>query len=226
MNISLIIFCYNEFGNIQSVLEQSEQLLSEIADDFELIVVNDGSNDGTSKLLIELKKKINFVLINHNRNLGIGQALQSGYKATSLEYVCAIPGDGQFDLNELRQVKPFDNSTYYSFYRPVTNYNRYRKTLTWLNRVYNQHLLAVFLRDVNWIKVYRLDQLKMTNPVLKSSLVESEICAKLYKRGITPIEIPSKYLTRESGAAKGGSFKILRKIIPETLKLFWVIHFR
>lgn len=227
MNISLIIFCYNEAGNIQNVIENALKVIDEISSSYEVIIVNDGSIDGTDEIIKDISKNSPKIReIHHPKNLGIGMALLSGYKAAKNEYVCAIPGDGQFDIEELKEVKPFANNTYYSFYRPQTNYNFYRKILTWLNRIYNQHILGIYLRDVNWIKVYRIDQLNMVNPVLKSSLIESEICAKLYKKRILPLEIPSKYLSRTSGEAKGGSFKILIKIIPDTLKLFWVIHFR
>jgi len=150
-------------------------------------------------------------------------ALKSGYLSASQEYVCAIPGDGQFDISELMRVNSFYNNVYYSFYRPFTNYSWYRKFLTWVNRIFNQYVLAVYLRDVNWIKVYRKDQLVMVKPQLKSSLIESEICAKLYKCGIMPIEIPSNYLQRSFGKAKGGNWSTLNKAIAETTKLWWVV---
>lgn len=227
MKISLVIFCYNEAGNIEKVVVQAIRTISEITDEFEVFIINDGSNDGTKELIDKLSSENNLITcIHHAKNLGIGMALLSGYKAANLDYICAIPGDGQFDIEELKQVRPFENDTYYSFYRPETNYNFYRKVLTWLNKLYNQHFLGIYLRDVNWIKVYRKEQIVMVNPKLKSSLVESEICARLYKKEVLPIEIPSKYLARASGQAKGGSFKILRKVIPETIELFWAIHFR
>ncbi|MEX0812896.1 MAG: glycosyltransferase family 2 protein [Chitinophagales bacterium] len=227
MNISLIIFCYNESGNIRNVINNALKIIPSISSSYEILVVNDGSVDGTADIIDGLSESHESIkTIHHSKNLGIGMALLSGYKAAQKEYICAIPGDGQFDLEELREVKPFTNNTYYSFYRPKTNYNLYRRILTWLNRLYNQHILGIYLRDVNWIKIYRKDQIDTVDPKLKSSLVESEICARLFKKGILPIEIPSKYLDREYGDAKGGSFNILIKVIPETIELFWAIHFR
>ncbi len=161
--------------------------------------------------------------MHHQRNMGIGIALRSGYEAAAKTYVCAIPGDGQFNVNELMQVKEFPLSVYFSFYRPHTNYSFYRRCLIWFNRLFNQHILAVYLRDVNWIKVYRREHIKMVKPQLNSSLIESEICAKLYKSGIMPVEIPTEYLHRNAGESKGGSIKTLRLAIADTLKLWWVV---
>ncbi|MCW5906348.1 MAG: glycosyltransferase family 2 protein [Chitinophagales bacterium] len=222
MRFSIIIFAYNEVNSLSTVFYDVLNFLSGTSEDYEIILVNDGSSDGTDMLCSQLKdSNPNVTLITHPNNKGIGMALRSGYMAATKEYVCAIPGDGQFNIDELRAVQPFDANTYYSFYRPQTNYNRYRNTLTWINRLFNQHVLGIFLRDVNWIKVYRKEQIHFANPQLKSSLVESEICAKLYKAGVMPVEIPSQYLPRKSGVAKGGNWKTLRKAIAETLKLWW-----
>lgn len=224
MKISIVIFCFNEEATLESVFAKTIALQKSLKNDFEIIIVNDGSFDNTSVVCSKIEAAHPFVkIIHHKKNLGIGMALKSGYAAATKEYVCAIPGDGQFNVDELAVVKPFNVSTYYAFYRPQTNYNIYRKCLTWFNRLFNQHILAVYLRDVNWIKVYRKEHLNLVKPQLKSSLIESEICAKLYKEKILPIEIPSVYLPRQGGVSKGGSWKTLRKAMAETIKLWWLV---
>ncbi len=226
MEIALIIFCYNEEGAVANTISSAKMFLERFADRFQIILVNDGSVDNTMKICSEFcfsDKRIS--LINHERNVGIGMALKSGYEFAEMEYVCAIPGDGQFDIYELSAIKPFTNKVFYSFYRTQTNYSFYRKSLTRFNRLFNQHALGIYLRDVNWIKVYRNEQLNAIKPELTSSLIESEICAKLYKSGITPIEIPSKYLNRKSGVSRGGSWFTLKKAIADIAKL-WIVVIR
>ncbi len=225
MRISIIIFCYNERDSISKVVTDTLLYLKKISKDYEIILVDDGSTDGTKEICSEIEKNVRFVrLISHEKNLGIGMALKNGYRNVSKDYVCAVPGDGQFDLKELLLIKPFEDNMYYSFYRKKTNYTIYRKSLTWLNRIFNQHFLAIYLRDVNWIKVYKKSHLSLTKPELSSSLIESEICAKLHKCKILPIEIPSNYLSRENGLAKGGNWNTLRKAMLETTKLWWVVY--
>lgn len=80
------------------------------------------------------------------------------------------------------------------------------------------------MRDVNWIKVYRKEHLDFTQPQLTSSIVESEICAKLIQSGVLPIEIPSVYHPRKTGQAKGGSWNTLRKVLSEMRALYNVTH--
>ncbi len=223
--LSIIVFCYNEAGNISRVLDGCSRLLPDITSDFEIIVVDDGSSDETVEEVTAIANRIpNLKLIQHEVNKGIGHALRSGYQAASKEYVCAIPGDNQFDLELLKSVSPFDDRTFYSFYRINTGYSTYRKMLTWANRLFNQHVVGIYLRDVNWVKVYRLTQLHKINPRLTSSLVESEICAKLYRMGVRPIEMPTNYLRREFGSPKGGSWKTLRSAIRDMSKLVWEVR--
>ncbi len=224
MNITIIIFFYNEDGVLFETFEKAFTFLSSYATTFELILVNDGSTDKSSAIAMEIEGSFPFVsVIHHSKNKGIGMALRTGYQAAKYDYVCAIPGDGQFNITELSIVKPFLNDTYYSFYRPNTNYSFYRKLLSWLNRLFNQHILAIYLRDVNWIKVYTKEQLQRVSICLESSLIESEICAKLYKLGIMPIEVPSTYLERKAGIAKGGNWKTLSMAISETFLLWNVV---
>lgn len=223
--LSLVIFCYNEAGNIGSVIDLCKNLLPEIASDFELIVVDDGSSDNTAEeVLAKVKDFPNIRVIRHEVNRGIGNALRSGYEAARKEYVCAIPGDNQFDLQLLRAVKPFDDNTYYAFYRINTGYSTYRKLLSWGNRLFNQHVLGIFLRDVNWVKVYRLSQLRSIQPRLTSSLIESEICAKLFRKGVRPIEMPTEYLRRMFGTPKGGGWKTLSLAMRDMSKLVWEVY--
>lgn len=221
MNISIIIFCYNEEHSISDVIKATLAVIQQFSSSSQIIIVNDGSTDGSESIIGQtIATQSNCRYIAHPHNLGIGMALRTGYDAAACEFVCAIPGDGQFNVAELLQLKPFSKSNFYSFYRPVTNYSAYRKLLNVSNRFFNRILLNIGLRDVNWIKVYRKDQLTLVNPELTSSIIESEICAKLIKAGCTPIELPSVYLERLSGRSKGGNWDTLNKVLREMFSLY------
>ncbi|MBS1618318.1 MAG: glycosyltransferase family 2 protein [Bacteroidetes bacterium] len=218
LELSVVIFCYNEAHSIAEVIRSALRLTGEAAGG-EVIVVDDGSTDQTPDVVRSIAG-VRYIC--HEYNKGIGEALRTGYAAARCDYVCAVPGDGQFDLEELRAVEPFDFDRFYSFYRPVTDYTAYRRMLTLANKIFNRWVLGIDLRDVNWIKVYRKDQLSIAAPELRSSIVESEICYKLIKVGCRPVELPSVYHPRRGGTAKGGKWATLRKAVSEITALYKV----
>lgn len=225
---SLVIFCYNEAGTVAKVINDclaAGQHLA-VGNLFEVLVVDDGSHDGSGPIIDQLAQLHPEVrVVRHEVNRGIGPALISGYQNAQYENVCAIPADGQFEVQELYAFASFNINEVISFYRPEkTGYELYRRVLTWLNSFLNKTLLGLQLKDVNWVKVYKNEQLQSLQLKLKSSLLESEICAKLKHKGIVFKEYPSAYLPRESGTPKGGSWRTLLAAAQEFLKLVYSVN--
>lgn len=226
MEWSIIIFCYNEEKNIAKVIQNTiDFLLQPENENSEIIVVNDGSSDESATIIDLFKYDFpQFSIIHLPKNRGIGNALNTGYDCSKKEFVCAIPGDGQFDISELEVLSTLDKNQFATFYRTNKNYDIYRALLTKLNYLFNRFFLNIHVPDVNWIKVYQQHQIDRKMRTLNSSLVESEIVAKLIKEGYTHIDYPSKYLKREYGIAKGGNWHTLKKAISEVSLLFFIIR--
>jgi glycosyltransferase involved in cell wall biosynthesis len=226
LNWSLLIFAFNEEGSIGKVIEKAIQFSDENKDgSTEIIILEDGSTDNTKAIIekyVSLHPEIRTCI--HETNQGIGMALKSVYALAKNEYVCAIPADNQFDIDLLKVVQPFSDDYFFSFYRRNPYENHFRNFLHYFNRALNRMLFGFKLKDVNWVKVYKLKQLKSISTELSSSLIESEICIKITLNGINAIEHYSPYLPRESGSSKGGSFQTVKKAIREIFILFSVIR--
>lgn len=218
---SLIIFVYNEQDAIKNVIKSSLIVLNSLnPEKSELIIVNDGSTDNTLKIIQDFDDK-RIRIINHKNNRGIGEALLSGYKAAQYENICAIPGDGQFNPEELIPFAEIDDNTFISFYRTQkTRYTVFRKILSFFNKILNRYFLNIKIKDVNWVKIYKKQFFNRITPVLTSSLVESEICAKMIRSGYKIIEVESTYHPRQGGIPKGASLKTILLALRETLKLY------
>jgi len=88
-------------------------------------------------------------------------------------------------------------------------------------------VLGIYLRDVNWVKIYKRKHLEKINTSLSSSLIETEICSKLIINKIYPIQIESLYLNRAYGESKINSYKILSRVIIETpILVYNILNFR
>lgn len=225
---SIIILCYNEVGNIGRVLQTVHQLLPQLSTNTgEIIVVNDGSTDGSHEQIVQFTQDYPTAplqYIHQLENLGIGAALHKGYAQARAENVVMIPGDGQFDLQELLPYKNLAPKTILAFYR-VENmtYTLTRNILSWFNRGLNRLFLGLTLKDVNWVKAYKTAALQTLPLDVKSSLVESEICSKLLYLGHQALEVESKYWPRKTGTSKGASWAIVRQAlydIPILIRAF------
>lgn len=226
---SIVVLCYNEEGNIKRVIEDVQQKLSIISNaKGEIILVNDGSSDNSDAVIQELlqdPRNSNIKYALHPENKGIGEALHTGYGQATGENVVMIPGDGQFDLNELLPYKNIPPKSILAFYRTEnTTYTLTRNILSWFNNMLNRVFMGLTIKDVNWVKVYKNNALKALDLDIRSSLVESEICSKLIYLGHDLIEVKSKYLPRQTGASKGASWQIVKQAIIDTPILIMVVR--
>lgn len=92
-----------------------------------------------------------------------------------------------------------------------------------VNKKINAYFIGIHLHDVNWVKAYKTNEIKSFEWKISSSLIESELCAKLILRGNKVIEVSSVYHPRVAGVSKGASIKIVIQALKETIKLIGVI---
>src|SRR5262245_7285130 len=97
MKLSIVIPVYNEVDNISSVLAEFCSAGLAVSPDTEILVIDDGSTDGSAGKILESQHKWrNISLIRHSTNQGYGATLRSGLKAARGEYIFFTDGDGQF----------------------------------------------------------------------------------------------------------------------------------
>ncbi len=222
---SIVVLCFNEEGVVGGVIDRAADILARISPgESEIIAVDDGSTD-ESFSIVEERKRVHegMKVVRHDRNKGTGEALLSGYRLARCENVCAVPADGQFDVGELLRTPTVPDRTIISFCRQSRDsYSFYRRFLSHANWFVN-FLQGIRIKDVNWVKVYKTQSLKALDLKLRSSLIESEICAKLLSLGFHVIEYPSVYHKRTFGLSKAATTRSVKRVIFETFKLFYVV---
>jgi glycosyltransferase involved in cell wall biosynthesis len=101
-SISVFFPCYNDSMTIGGLVVEAERLLPGLTDDYEIIVVNDGSSDDSAGVLRDLAARMpRLTVITHEKNRGYGGALRSGFAAATKDLIFYTDGDGQYDVREL-----------------------------------------------------------------------------------------------------------------------------
>lgn len=224
---SIVVFCYNEVGTLHRVVDKLVRTFDQHRPGgYEILIVDDGSTDGSADVVRQLAAQYAVVRpLLHSTNRGIGRALRTGYAHARHENLTAVPADGQFDTDELIPHLNVPSGSFVSFYRlENTTYTLARNALSYANRMVNRVFLGLNLNDVNWVKIYKTGAVQSLPLVLESSLVESEICAKLIKSGHRVAQITSVYHPREAGASKGASWNVVRQALGDTLTLARILR--
>jgi glycosyltransferase involved in cell wall biosynthesis len=105
-SISAFFPCYNDAKTIGDLVTQADRVLGELTDDYEIIVVNDGSKDESASVLSALSAQVpRLRVVNHPINRGYGAALRSGFEHATKDLVFYTDGDAQYDVNEIRILR-------------------------------------------------------------------------------------------------------------------------
>lgn len=202
--------------------EKALRVLKGICDDHEILLIDDGSTDGTSELADELAREYPAVrAIHHGKNRGYGAALQSGFRGATKEYVFYTDGDGQFDLEELPGLLEFmSRFDIVSAYRMNRQEGLVRKfnAFCWTKLV--GFLFHLKLKDIDCaFKLYKrkiFDEIEM---VSTGALIDTEILARARQKGYTITQVGVHHYPRMAGKATGANINVILKAFRELLKL-------
>lgn len=120
LSISVVFPAFNDAGTIGSMVLSARRAARSVTDDYEILVVNDGSRDHTGEVLEELDEVVpELRVIHHKVNCGYGAALRTGFGAACKDLVFYTDGDAQFDPNEMVRLRE-------AFHSEVDYVNGYR----------------------------------------------------------------------------------------------------
>lgn len=205
--LSIIIPVFNEKETVEEIIKQVAAAPI-LGYEKEIIVVNDGSNDGTEKILENLREKLNFILLRHPQNLGKGAAIKTALEQVTGNLVLIQDADLEYSPDDYQKLlKAFDEKT--SIVYGSRNLEKTRRGY-FLYFLGGRFLTAFFnimfgskLTDINTgYKLFQTDVIKNIN--LKSNGFEfcEEVTAKILKSGYFIKEVPIYYYPRKFSQGK------------------------
>ncbi len=222
--LSVVVPVYNEESNLKNAVNGIIASLKDEVADYEIIIVNDGSADRSREIAESLAEEDRRIRVfHHQKNMGQGTALSTGYSQCRKDYVTYMPADGQVEPNELvNMLKATENADIVITYRSNrSDYSLFRLINSFVYLALNRLLFGLKYRDVNWVHMYNREIFKKIKVGSTGVFFLGEILAKAKRLGFTIKEIPSTCYPRKSGMAKGGRPVSVFIAVKEMLWLWW-----
>jgi glycosyltransferase involved in cell wall biosynthesis len=222
--ISVFFPAYNDAPSLPALLEKTFATLRAHFSDFEVIVINDGSEDNTGAVLRQLQHlyKPHLRVITHEQNRGYGGALRSGFAAATKDLVFYTDGDGQYDPTEMmalyERLRP--GMGFVNGYKLERNDPRHRILI---GNVYNRFartLFGVRIRDIDCdFRLIRRDLLQSLHLTSTSGTICVELVCKLERSGQPFAEVGVHHYSRRHGRSQFFRVKNLLTTLQQLLRL-------
>ena len=217
-SVSISIPAYNNEKTIKSLVEESLEVLSGVVNDYEVVVIDDGSRDLTAEIIDSLKSE-KVKVYHHKINEGFGKTIREVFFLPNKELIFFIPGDAQFPPSEL--LKFLTLCEKYDYILGVRKNRQDSIVRIIISKIYN-FLISILagkrVKDVNSIALLRKSAIQNFEIHSKGAFVHAEIFLKLVKGEFAVGEVEVNHRPRLYG--KSGALRL--KVIFSTLRDFLI----
>ncbi|MFA6185047.1 MAG: glycosyltransferase family 2 protein [Candidatus Shapirobacteria bacterium] len=231
--LSVFFPCYNEEKNIKNTIDKTIPMLKKIAENWEIILVNDGSKDNTAKILEEIKKEYpkQIKIITHNPNRGYGAALKSGLYNSQYQWIAFTDADGQFDFTEVTKLIKKQQKTKADVVIGYYLARQVSKFAIITSKMWELVVFILFGLHVTDIDCgFKLINKKVVDIIPKleaerGAFISSEFLIKSKKAGFKIVEVGVHHYPRLEGQATGRNIKVIIKSFSDLVRLWFKINF-
>jgi len=225
--ISVFFPAFNEEANIKRTVLHAKKILEDVAGDWEIIVVDDGSSDLTTEIvkgLGESDKRIH--LTSHKRNMGYGASLASGFYGSKYPWIVFTDSDGQFDFSEISKFLDTQKRTNADLVIGYYKTRRVSKFKILTSKIWELAVFILFglkVRDIDC--GFKLVSKKIIDKIPKleshrGAFISSELLIKAKKSGFKIVEIPVTHYPRTKGKGTGRDIKVILQSFVDLIKLW------
>jgi glycosyltransferase involved in cell wall biosynthesis len=200
---TVAIMCFNEARTLAETVERTRAVVEKLSDDYEILIVDDGSRDGSAELAQRLatgQGRVRALL--HGRNKGIGQVLFTAYTHATKDWFSVVPADGEFDPAEFASGVAAAREGKIPCYFLSNSPPFPRPLISFFQKVLNFALFGMWIKRVNWVKILPLAGFDPPSLTCRTPAIETEVMYRLRRNGGEFIWLPSNNAVRN--ARKGG----------------------
>lgn len=227
--ISVFFPFWNEEKNIEQVVRKTIPVAQKNAEQWEIIMVDDGSSDKTLEIAQKLaKEEPRLRAISHKPNRGYGAALKDGFENAKYNVIVFTDGDGQFDFSEVTKfIEKIDKADIVIGYREKRRDHPFRRFLMNLLKIWDFVFFGFYYRDIDCgFKMFRKKSLQKIMPFKsEGAMVTTEILAKAKRAQLKIAQVKVTHFPRKFGDQSGGNMRVIIRAIKESFALWWSLHY-
>jgi glycosyltransferase involved in cell wall biosynthesis len=229
--LSIFFPAYNDAGTIASLVISSVKIAATLTDDFEVIVIDDGSQDDTPKILDELARIYpdRVRIVHHETNRGYGGALRSGFAAARKDFIFYTDGDAQYDPAEMTLLwhKMADDVDWVNGWK-ISRSDPLHRII--IGRIYHHLVKLLFglkVRDVDCdFRLMRRRIFDVVRLEKSSGVICLEMMKKFQDAGFRVAEHPVHHYHRAYGKSQFFNFPRIYRTAIDVMKLWWLLVIR
>lgn len=230
-SLSVFFPAYNDAPSLPALLEKTFAVLPTLTADYEVIVVNDGSRDDTAEVLARLQQKYGprLRVVTHEKNMGYGAALRSGFAAATKDLVFYTDGDGQYDPGELPKLMALmaPDVGLVNGYKIERHDPWHRIVIGRLYNAFARFLFRIRIRDIDCD--YRLIRRSLLDEIRLNS-TSGTICVELVRKlELSPYrvaEVPVHHYPRLHGRSQFFRVRSLATTFWQLIRLYYRLVIR
>jgi len=222
--LSIFFPAYNDSGTIASLVITALRTARTLTADHEVIIVNDGSKDGTADILDELASIYPQVrVVHHETNRGYGGALRTGFATATREFVFYTDGDAQYDPAEMAALwRRFDERVDLVNGYKISRSDPLHRVI--IGRLYHHMVKLMFgltVRDVDCdFRMMRRSIFDTVRLEKNSGVICLEMMKKITDGGFRIAEVPVHHYHRAYGKSQFFNFKRLYRTAVDVIRLW------
>lgn len=222
--LSIFFPFWNEEKNIETVVKKAIPVAENVAEKWEIIMVDDGSSDNTYKIAQELNKKDKrLIAATHQPNRGYGAALREGFDRARYKYIVFADGDNQFDFSQVTKfIEKIENVDMVIGFREKRRDHPFRHLLMNLLKIWDLFFFGFYFRDIDCgFKMFKKESLNKILPFKsEGAMITTEILAKAKKANFKIAQVRVSHLPRIYGDQSGGNLRVILRAIRESFALW------
>jgi glycosyltransferase involved in cell wall biosynthesis len=220
--VTIVLPCFNEAANVTQAIKEASWAGARYAAEHQVVVVDDGSTDGTAKIAAEVAQLLPDVrVVEHEGNRGYGAALVSGVRAARMPWVLLTDGDLQFDLTQLERFVPLTSDADFLLGWRIDRQDPLHRRVNaaawnWLVR----QTFDLPVRDVDCaFKLVRRDVLEHMQLTSSGAMISTELVARAQANGARVRELGVEHRPRIAGKSSGANPRVVLRAFRELRQL-------